>query len=156
MIGVTILFGFLLLPPSHKQPAETYHLEGSMFVSDAGRSHGGFEYNALYKAELDIDHGNGVLRLVLESGLGDTLDKREYLVSNFKMTTERISMKIEGAEVVLEWVKSDLVWDHQYDNHYIAAWGGDAPAEEIRGVISPEIFPGLASHYYVELRLHPT
>lgn len=127
-----------------------------MFVSDAGRAHGGFEFNAQYRAELNIERDSGVLRLTLEIGLGDTLDKHEYLVSNFKLRSEKISMKIDGFDVVLEWVESDLIWDHEYDNYYIASWGSDAPADEMRGAISPEIFPGLVSHYYVELRLRPT
>jgi len=41
------------------------------------------------------------------------------------------------------------------DGYYIASWGGDAPNEEIRGAISPEVF-GLPDHYYVELRLDAT
>lgn len=67
-----------------------------------------------------------------------------------------VSMKIEKVEVVLVWVESDVIRDHRYDNYYIAAWGSDAPVDEIRGVISPEILPELSSHYYVELRLRPT
>ncbi|MEM2153786.1 MAG: hypothetical protein QXY76_02650 [Nitrososphaeria archaeon] len=62
-------------------------------------------------------------------------------------------MKIDGKEVVLEFVEKDNVWNGQYNNYYIASWGSEAPKEEIIGKISPAIFYGLESHYYVELRL---
>jgi len=35
----------------------------------------------------------------------------------------------------------------------LASWGGDAPQNELSGSISPTIFPGLNSAWYVELRL---
>lgn len=134
---------------------ENYSLDGSMFISDAGRSHGGFEYNAEYTATLGIRRGNGILQLALQTGLSDALEKHEYVVSNFELTSERLSMKVEGNQIILIWVNSDQIWDHQYDDHYIASWGSDAPPEEIRGTISPQIFLGLLPHYYIELRLKP-
>lgn len=135
-------------------------LKGSFFVSDAGRSHGGFEYNAEWNATLTIEDesATGTLELVLNIGLGDALKKHEYDVTDFTMepsshvSPNTISMKIESQEVRLPWTDKDVVWNGAYDRHYIASWGGDASPDEIRGAISPTIFPGLASHYYVELR----
>ena len=53
-------------------------LRGSFFVSDAGRSHGGFEYNAEWNATLTVKGTTGTLDLVLNVGLGDALEKHEY------------------------------------------------------------------------------
>jgi len=131
----------------------TISLEGSMFISDAGRSHGGFEYTAGYNASLQIRGTTGKLQLTLEIGLGDALEKHTYDVSDFAMDATRISFLADGRRIVLVWVENDTIWEHEYDRHYIASWGGDAPPEEVRGEISPQVFPGLSSHYYVELRL---
>lgn len=128
-------------------------LNGSMFVSDAGRSHGGFEYNAEWNATLNIQGSSGSLYLVLNIGLGDALTKHEYDVTEFKMDEKKITMKIEGETVTLILVETDEIWDHAFDGFYIASWGGDAPPEEIRGIIKPSIFQGLYEHYYIELRL---
>ncbi|MEM3404122.1 MAG: hypothetical protein QXJ17_06285 [Nitrososphaeria archaeon] len=128
-------------------------LKGSLFVSDAGESRGGFEYNAEWNATLTLYGDEGVLKFVLNIGLGDALLKHEYKVSNVQITREKISMKVEGTPLEMIWVENDRIWGGQYDRHYIASWGGYAPSDEIRGIISPKIFEGLAEHYYVELRL---
>lgn len=126
---------------------------GSLFVSDAGRSHGGFEYNASWNATLTVENGIGDLKLVLDVGLGDVLEKHEYHVTDFAKDQSKISMKIDGEPVILIWIKKDIVWNHMYDEYYIASWGSDAPPEEVRGTISPKIFPVISDFWYVELRL---
>jgi len=128
-------------------------LSGSLFVSDAGRSHGGFEYNAEWDATLTVGGTTGTLGLALRVGLGDALEQHEYRVEGFSMDSSAVNMMIEGQPVTLVWVEDDAIWDHAYDRHYIASWGSDAPQGEIRGVITPALFPGLAETYYVELRL---
>lgn len=128
-------------------------LHGSFFVSDAGRSHGGFVYNAEWNATLTLEGRDGVLKLSLNVGLGDALEKHEFQVSDFAKDAGKMSMRIDGQPVVLIWQENDPVWGHAYDRYYVASWGGDAPLEEIRGTISPLIFPGLAPHHYVEMRL---
>jgi hypothetical protein len=128
-------------------------LHGSLFVSDSGRSHGGFEYNAEWEVMVEVDQGLGTMNLELTTGLGDALEKHEYRVEDISIESDRLTMKVEGQPIVLVWVDSDDIWNHMYDKYYIASWGGDAPLEELRGTISPTIFPGLADHYYVELRL---
>lgn len=146
MIGVTYSIMVYFQP-------KPITLRGSMFVSDAGRSHGGFEYNAEWNATLNIQGSRGSLDLVLNIGLGDALTKHHYDVTEFKMDEKKITMKIEGEMVTLILVEADEIWDHTFDGFYIASWGGDAPPEEIRGTIKPLIFQGLVDHYYIELRL---
>ncbi|MEM3504349.1 MAG: hypothetical protein QW134_09025 [Nitrososphaeria archaeon] len=156
IICVIVVLAFAIVsfinfpPPKNKLSKE---LRGTFFVSDAGQSHGGFEYNAEWNATLSILDDRGILTLELNIGLGDALKKHEYNVTDFVIDSKRISMKIDGKEVVLEFVEKDNVWNGQYNNYYIASWGSEAPQEEIIGKISPAIFPGLESHYYVELRL---
>lgn len=128
-------------------------MQGSLFVSDAGRSHGGFEYNAEWNATLSVTGRTGTLRFVLNLGLGDALEKHEYRVTDFEMQPATITMRIEGQSVMLVWMEEDRIWDHSYDMHYIASWGSEAPPDEIRGTIFPSHFPGLADFWYVELRL---
>ena len=128
-------------------------LHGSLFVSDAGQSHGGFEYNAEWNATLTVEDSTGNLKFVLDVGLGDALTKHEYRITDFIKESGKIRMRIDGQALVLVWIDNDAVWNRMYDNYYIASWGSDAPPEEMRGTISPKIFPGLADHYYVELRL---
>jgi len=128
-------------------------LHGSLFVSDAGQSHGGFEYNAEWNATLTAEGSAGTLKFVLNVGLGDALTKHEYRITDFIKESGKIRMRIDGQALVLVWIDNDAIWNRMYDNYYIASWGSDAPPEEMRGTISPKIFPGLADHYYVELRL---
>jgi hypothetical protein len=52
-------------------------------------------------------------------------------------------MNIDNYPVELIFVKNDEIWNHQFDNNYIASWGGFPPENEIKGMISPVIFPGL-------------
>ena len=66
---------------------------------------------------------------------------------------EKITMNKDGNYVELIFVESDEIWNHLFDNHYIASWGGFAPENEIKGVISPTIFLGLPDFWYVELRI---
>jgi len=128
-------------------------LSGSLFVSDAGRSHGGFEYNAEWDATLTVEGTTGTLGFVLRVGLGDALEQHDYRVEGFSMDSSAVSMIIDGQPLELIWVEEDTIWNHTYDRYYIASWGSDAQQGEIKGVITPMIFPGLVETYYVELRL---
>ncbi|MGQ9782337.1 MAG: hypothetical protein ACUVQ8_08940 [Nitrososphaeria archaeon] len=97
-------------------------LKGSLFVSDAGESHGGFEYNAEWNATLTLYGDEGVLKLALNIGLGDALQKHEYEVSSVQIAPEEISMKVEKVPLEMIWVENDSVWGGQHDRHYIASW----------------------------------
>ncbi len=128
-------------------------MSGSLFVSDAGQSHGGFEYTAAYNVTVKVVDGQGAMTVTQVTGLGDALTKHQYAVTDFLLTGERMSMKVDGQTMELPWTSSDVVWNHEFDNNYIASWGSDAPSQEIRGTISPQVFPGIPATYYVELRL---
>ena len=54
--------------------------------------------------------------------------------------------------VVLRWIEYDEVWN-KWHNHYIASFGINMNDDEKIGKITPNIFPGIYDHYYVELRL---
>ena len=128
--------------------------EGTFFVSDAGQSHGGFEFTAEYTAEFDVTNGIGTLTLTQIIGLGDPLEKHVYSITDLQIDkNNKITMNIDDNPVELIFVESDEIWNHQFDNHYIASWGGFAPENEIKGVISPTIFPGVPDFWYVELRI---
>lgn len=135
-------------------------VDGSMFISDAGSSHGGFEYTASYYANLTpvepsqiLSGDQVVLDLALEIGLGDALEKHSYSFQIvYNPLTNTVCLKDSDITIALAYVGSDTVWDHEWDGYFIASWGGYAPADEIRGVIDPTWF-GLPEHYYIELRL---
>jgi hypothetical protein len=130
---------------------------GSMFISDAGESHGGFEFTAGYTIIIpdnsfetdDTVH----LAFELDTGLGDPLEPHDlYLELSYSYADDEITLQNEGVVIRLVKVENDIIWDHQFDGYYIASWGGSAPKKEIRGEISPSVF-GLPAHYYIELRL---
>jgi hypothetical protein len=127
--------------------------EGTFFISDAGRSHGGFEFNAEYKTKFDVQNGKGTLTFSLELGLDDPLKTHVYRITDLLIKPNKVLMKIDNHPVELVLVKNDKIWNHQFDYNYIAAWGSDAPMNEIKGSISPDIFPGLVDFWYVELRI---
>ena len=43
---------------------DSLQTEGTFFVSDAGESHGGFEFTAEYLTEFDVKNGRGLLLLL--------------------------------------------------------------------------------------------
>lgn len=163
---------FATVAPAAK---DTYLIRNaSMFISDAGSSHGGFEFTASYNVSftdiqipgqqgvprnvfLDsivVSDGQGILmKFSLDIGLGDPLEVHElYLYFRYDSDSGSVTLGRDGTVFELVRVDQDLVWNHTYDGYYIASWGGFAPEEEIRGEISPGIF-GLPEHYYIELRL---
>jgi hypothetical protein len=133
---------------------------GSMFISDAGESHGGFEFTAEYRVVITPTHGVVIysgyevnMNLTLETGLGDPISAHDFEGRiTYAPVRDEIGMALAKTTVLLVHDLKDTVWDHAFDGYYIASWGGSAPPEELRGEISPSIF-GLPSHYYVELRL---
>jgi hypothetical protein len=140
--------------PPKKAILDSLQTKGTFFVSDAGESHGGFEFTAEYNAEFDVTNGIGTLTLTQIIGLGDPLEKHVYSITDLQIDkNNKITMNIDDNPVELIFLESDEIWNHQFDNHYIASWGGFAPDNEIKGVISPTIFPGLPDFWYVELRI---
>ncbi|MGQ9619199.1 MAG: hypothetical protein ACUVUG_09610 [Candidatus Aminicenantia bacterium] len=149
MEKILILFiCFLLSFCSEK--IEEINLIGSFYSNDCGEPRGGWEWTGEYSAELTIVNGSGTLYLKQTSGLGDPITNRSLNVEDFKMDSSKIEMKINGIRAVLVWTEKDKIWG-EYNYHYI---GNNSPnQEEKSGSLSPSSFPGLPSHFYVELRL---
>ena len=66
--------------PPKKPILNSLQTEGTFFISDAGESHGGFEFTAEYKAEFDVTNGIGTLTITQIIGLGNPLEKHNYRV----------------------------------------------------------------------------
>ncbi len=82
-------------------PGKTIHdslqTEGTFFISDAGEAHGGFEFTAEYKTEFDVTNGRGNLITTQITGLGDTLEKHVYSVTDLKIKkNNKITMNIDN------------------------------------------------------------
>jgi len=164
-VVVAIAFTMALLLWPNQEAGEAHVLmlrDGSMLISDAGTAIGGFEYVGSYNVSIVSDDSPYVksgekvkLRFALEIGLGDPIadaGKSELSVTIGYGPDDNVSFKGGAFTIVLHHFENDTVWDHEWDGYYIASWGGYAPEEELRGVISPEMF-GLPEHYYVELRM---
>ncbi|MFX0170193.1 MAG: hypothetical protein ACFE89_12705 [Candidatus Hodarchaeota archaeon] len=119
-------------------------LTGSLNFNDSGEPHGGWEATCQWNVSLTVKSGFGLLVVTPEPDLlnGEVLLKWNYHISGFQISEEQIVMAIDGHPVVLEFVENDTIWN-RYHNHYISATPD----------LSPTIFPGLMSHYYIELRL---
>jgi hypothetical protein len=170
LIGVTVVVAVaLVLSVVLQSPStviDTWSVDfsdGSMFISDAGASHGGFEFTATYWANISgfsresiIAGDEIVLSLQLRVGLGDPLEKHEYLLRlGYDHLQDTVWIRNSSTNISLIRVDNDTIWNHEFDGYYITSRGGYAPSDEIRGNISPTIF-GLPDHYYVELRLKLT
>ncbi|MDO8055437.1 MAG: hypothetical protein Q6361_01110 [Candidatus Hermodarchaeota archaeon] len=121
-------------------------LTGSFYFNDSGQHHGGWEATCLWNVSLTMKAGSGLLVVTPEPDYmaNDMLLKWIYHISGFQITEDQIVMAIDGHPVILEFVENDTIWN-RYHNHYISATPD----------LSPTIFPGFLSHYYVELRLAP-
>jgi hypothetical protein len=150
LLATISIYSYIIYLPNGQ---EKNVLIGSFFTSDAGESHGGFEYTAEWNATLTIYGTSGKLSLILNQGLGDALGKHEFQITDFSFNQSALVMKIDGKPAFLKWINNDTVWDHVFDNYYIASWGAYAQQTELRGTLTPSMFPGLADHYYVEIRL---
>jgi hypothetical protein len=117
-------------------------MTGSMFVSDAGRSHGGFEYTATWNVALELSGSTGMMYLLLKGGLGDALTKHQFAVTGFMKNSTNASMKIDSLPVTLVLVENDAIWNGTFDRYYVASWGGDAPQGEVRGRSPRRFFRG--------------
>jgi hypothetical protein len=101
-----------------------------------------------------VTNGIDTLTITQITGLGDPLEKHVYSITDLKIKKfNKITMNIDEYPVELIFVKNDIIWNHQFDNNYIASCGGFAPENEIKGMISPIIFPGLPDFWYVELHI---
>jgi hypothetical protein len=122
-------------------------LNGSLYFNDSGEHHGGFEMAMQWNITLVVKGIFGHFVVTPEPGYScnDVLLKWSYAISGLQISEENITMAIDGHPVVLEFVENDTIWN-RYDDHYISSTPD----------LSPTIFPGFLSHYYVELRLAET
>ncbi|MFX1424707.1 MAG: hypothetical protein ACFFB2_20490 [Promethearchaeota archaeon] len=133
--------------------------EGSMFSSDAGISHGGFEWTASYTARWSISKKffNGILNLTLDKGLGshfnNGVNSVEIPITDFFFNGSAISFINQDFQVILDFVEYDTIWGGTYNNQYIAIQSLNS--SEICGSIDPLMVPGFIEWFYIELRLHP-
>ncbi len=152
----------IALSPSQSEPGRhsITFLGGSMFISDAGSSHGGFEMVVEYTLQLLPTEGaviytgsEAILVIKHEMGLGDPIESHELEMRvDYVLGIDEVILQKAKTRLRFVYVEQDLVWNRSYDGHYISSWGGYAPPEEKRGSISPTFF-GLPNHYYVEMRL---
>lgn len=151
--GASTIFSQVYSNDNFLNKQDSLQKQGTFFISDSGRSHGGFELNAEYRTTFNVKNGRGILTFTLDIGLDDPLRRHTFRITDFTIKPHNILMRINNHPVELVLVKDDEIWNHQFDNNYIAAWGSDAPKNEIKGLISPDIFPGLVDFWYVELRI---
>jgi len=160
VVCVTVIVVAAVFFQSPSDNGEKYFInfkDGSTFISDAGDSHGGFEFTADYTvivSDNSFKTGDTVhLTFELDIGFCDPLDVHDLdLKLSYSDADDEITLQNDSIVIRLVKVENDIIWDHQFDGYYIASWGGCAPDDEIRGEISPSVF-GLPAHYYIELRL---
>ncbi len=119
-------------------------LSGTMYANDCGEPKGGFEWAAEYNVTVKGD----TMKIQLFMGLGDYLEKHVYKVAVKEIVEkEYIVLSIQNGSDPTKWVtitlnfyEQDPIWG-TYNEYYIAHY------------VDPTIFPGFASHFYVELRL---
>ena len=133
-------------------PTSNGVLFGTLFVNEGGYSNATSTQTGSYNVTLTAQKGSGSILLTFLSGT-DLVQNQNHLlsISNYTIDTNKVSMVVGGHTITLPWQDNDTVWNHQYDNNYIASWGPSAPAYEIRGQITGSVF-GLPSAAYVEFR----
>ncbi|UCG03225.1 MAG: hypothetical protein JSW11_04385, partial [Candidatus Heimdallarchaeota archaeon] len=115
--------------------------EGSMFASDAGISHGGFEWTASYNARWLISRksSDGIMNITLSEGLGSHFSNGvtsvEIPITDFFFNGSSIGFLIQNMEVFLDFVEYDTIWDGMYNNQFIAVQSLNS--SEICGSIDP-------------------
>ncbi len=131
-------------------PASNGVLFGTLFVNEGGYSNATSTQTASYNATLTAQKGSGSLLLTFLSGT-DLVQNHLLYFTNYTINTSQVSMAISGHTITIPWEDNDTVWNHQYDNNYIASWGPSAPAYEVRVAITGSVF-GLAATDYIEFR----
>ena len=149
--AVALLLILTLNKCSEEINGENIIYSGTFYANDCGISHGGFEWVGEYNAELDIFENEGTLNLEFAGGLGDFLERHNFLVTDFTETINSIQFYINEMPVILILTEHDSVWNGLYNNHYIANHSLDS--NEQIGTLPIEIFQGFVEFFYVELRL---
>jgi hypothetical protein len=131
-------------------PASNGVLLGTLFVNEGGYSNATSTKTASYNVTLTAQKGSGSLLLTFLSGT-DLVQNHLLSFANYTISTNHVSMVISGHAITMPWEDNDTVWNHQYDNNYIASSGPSAPAYEVRGQVSASVF-GLPAADYLEFR----
>jgi len=131
-------------------PSSNGVLFGTLFVNEGGYSNATSTQTGTYNVTLTAQKGSGSILLSFLSG-SDLVQNHLLAFTNYTIDTNKVSMAISGHTLTLPWEDNDTVWNHQYDNNYIASWGPSAPAYEVRGQVTGAVF-GLTSAAYVEFR----
>ncbi|GEM_PF-3475192 len=155
IVGVALVGGSIYL---NGAPTGTASLSGTLFVSSAGSFTPGdlqSYVSATYNVTLSAASGNGTMSLsILDNGT-DILQQHGFVVSDFVLTPNNLTMAFSGVSVNLGWINNGTIWK-ALNETYIAAAGPNAPASQLRGSISPTDFPGVPSGDYVILSLSIT
>jgi hypothetical protein len=131
-------------------PASNGVLFGTLFVNEGGYSNATSTQTASYNVTLTAQKGSGSLLLTFLSG-SDLVQNHLLYFTNYTIDTNHVAMVISGSAITMPWEDNDTVWNHQYDNNYIASSGPSAPAYEVRGQVSTSLF-GLPAADYLEFR----
>jgi len=148
--AIIISLAFIGIAYEALSPSSNGTLYGTLFVNVGGYSNATASATASYNATLTAQKGNGSILFTFLSG-NDLVQDHLVSITNYTISTNQISMTLNGHTVILPWEDNDTVWAHQYDSNYIASWGPTAPGYEVRGQVSPAVF-GLPASDYVEFR----
>ncbi|MGA2664278.1 MAG: hypothetical protein ABSF83_04975 [Nitrososphaerales archaeon] len=131
-------------------PAKTASMTGTLFITSAGRLDGGAaSYTARYNVTLAATSGTGTMNLTLLANATDLVPQHEFVVTDFVVTPNNLTMSFRGGSVNLGWINNSTVLTSA-NGTYTAAWGPSAPPGQVWGSIAPSIF-GVPSSYYVIL-----
>ena len=131
-------------------PASNGVLFGTLFVNQGGYANDTATQTGSYNVTLTAQKGSGSILLTFLSGT-DLIQNHLLSISNYSIDTSHVTMVLNGQALTLPWEDNDTIWNHQFDNNYIASWGPTAPAAEIRGHVTCSVF-GLPATDYVEFR----
>jgi hypothetical protein len=131
-------------------PSSNGALFGTLFVNEGGYANATSTSTGSYNVTLTAQKGTGSLLLTFFSGK-DLVSNHLLSFTNYSINTNQVSMVIGGHTIMLPWEDNDTIWNHRYNNNYIASRGPSAPAAEIRGQVDASVF-GLPSSDYIEFR----
>lgn len=124
--------------------------EGSFYVNHAGEPTSDLPCYAEFNVTLVVQNSSGLIEFTRTGGALNVTLTTVPLHCLCQSSEELTFTIVTGLKLV--WDSEDTVWNGEYKDHYIASYGFAAPQAE-RGSIWEGNFPGLHSHYYVELRL---
>jgi len=127
-------------------------MTGTLYVNSSGQLHGSGNYTATYNVTLSSNDGAGRMNLTLIAGSSDSLSVHSYNVTDLVASPYNLTMSLNGRAVALPWISNSTVWK-QDNESYIASSGTEAPADQLVGAISPQVFPDLQPGWYVLLVL---